>query len=111
MLQELDNKLETLRTLNYVLSELEEALEKERARLLREKYEKTDIVHGLFLYLKSREYPLDIYNSCGIDMGEWDMFKHVKIKVVYDYCYTDVMGLTKKQFKKLNKLIAESWEK
>lgn len=111
MLQELDNKLKALRTLNYVLSELEEALEKERGRLIREKYEKLDIVHGLFLYLKSMKYPLDIYDSCGIDRGEYDRFKHVKIKVVYDYDYTDVMGLTKKQFKKLNKLIAESWEK
>lgn len=111
MLKEIESKLETLRTLNYVLSELEEALEKERARLLREKYEKTDIVHGLFLYLKSMEYPLEMYDSYGIDSGEWDMFKHVKIKVVYNYGYTDVIGLTKKQFKKLNKLIAESWEK
>lgn len=110
MLQEINNKLETLRTLNYVLSELEEALEKERARLLREKYEKLDIVHGLYLYLRNREYPLDLYDCCGIDSGEWDMFKHVKIKVVYGYGYTDIMGLTKKQFKKLNKLIAESWK-
>lgn len=90
---------------------MERKLEKERNKLIKEKYEKLDIVHGLYLYLKSMRYPLDIYDSCGIDMGDWDMFKHVKIKVVYDYCYTDVMGLTKKQFKKLNKLIAESWEK
>lgn len=110
MLQEIESKLETLRTLNYVLSELEEALEKERTRLLREKYEKTDIVRGLFLYLKSMEYPLEIYDSCGIDRGEWDKFKHVEIKAVYDYGYTDIMGLTKKQFKKLNKLISESWK-
>lgn len=110
MLENINNKLETLRTLNYVLSKLEKALEKERTRLLREKYEKTDIVHGLFLYLKSMEYPLDIYDSCGIDRGEWDKFKHVKIKAVYDYGYTDIMGLTKKQFNKLNKLISESWK-
>lgn len=111
MLQEIDNKLERLRAFKGSLMEMERKLEKERNKLIKEKYEKLDIVHGLFLYLKSREYPLDIYDSCGIDMGDWDMFKHVKIKVVYNYCYTDVMGLTKKQFKKLNKLIAESWEK
>lgn len=110
MLQELDNKLETLRALTGHLMAMERKLEIKRAKLLREKYEKLDIVHGLFLYLKSRDYPLEVYNSCGIDRGEWDMFKHVKIKVVYDWDYTDVIGLTKKQFKKLNKLIAESWK-
>jgi hypothetical protein len=109
MLKEIESKLETLRNLNYVLSELEEALEKEKARLLREKYEKLDIVHGLYLYLKSMEYPLDLYDCCCGDSGEWDKFKHVEIKVVYGYGYTDVVGLTKRQFKKLNKLIKESW--
>lgn len=110
MLQELDNKLKTLRALTGHLMEMERKLEIKRAKLLKEKYEKLDIVRGLFLYLKSMKYPLEIYDSCGIDRGEYDRFKHVKIKVVYDYCYTDVIGLTKKQFKKLNKLIAESWE-
>jgi hypothetical protein len=108
MLQEIDNKLERLRAFKDSLMEMERKLEKEKAKLLREKYEKLDIVHGLYLYLKSREYPLDLYDCCGIDRGEWDMFKHVKIKVVYDYDYTDVIGLTKRQFKKLNKLIKES---
>lgn len=111
MLENINNKLETLRALTGHLMEMERKLEKERNKLIKEKYEKLDIVHGLFLYLKSMKYPLDIYDSCGIDMGEYDRFKHVKIKVVYNYGYTDVMGLTKKQFKKLNKLIAESWEK
>lgn len=110
MLQEIDNKLERLRAFKGSLMEMERKLEKERNKLIKEKYEKLDIVHGLYLYLKSMGYPLDIYDSCGIDMGDWDMFKHVKIKAVYDYCYTDVMGLTKKQFKKLNKLISESWK-
>lgn len=110
MLENINNKLETLRILTSTLMGIERKLEKERTKLLKEKYEKLDIVHGLFLYLKSMEYPLEIYDSCGIDRGEWDKFKHVEIKAVYDYGYTDIMGLTKKQFKKLNKLISESWK-
>lgn len=89
--------------------EIERKLEKERTRILKEKYEQLDIVHGLFLYLKSMGYPLEVYGSFGMDRGdEHDTFKHIKIKVVFSWGYTDVVGLTKKQFKKLNKLIEES---
>lgn len=111
MLENINNKLETLRILTSTLMGIERKLEKERTKLLKEKYEKLDIVHGLFLYLKSMEYPLEIYDCFGMDRGdEYDTFKHVKIKVVFGWGYTDVEGLTKRQFKKLNKLISESWK-
>ena len=110
MLENINKKLETLRILTSTLMGIERKLEKERTKLLKEKYEKLDIVHGLFLYLKSMDYPLDLYDHCSIDSGKRDKFKHVEIKVVYDWDYTDVVGLTKRQFKKLNKLIEESWK-
>lgn len=111
MLENINNKLETLRILTSTLMGIERKLEKERTKLLKEKYEKLDIVHGLYLYLKSMKYPLEIYDCFGMDRGdEYDTFKHVKIKVVFGWGYTDVAGLTKRQFKKLNKLISESWK-
>lgn len=102
---ELSEALYQLQKIEVTLNrQLDIVLETKRT-LLKEKYENLNIVHGLYLYLKSMEYPLDIYNSCGIDSGKWDKFKHVEIKAVYNYDYTDIIGLTKKQFRKLQNLI------
>lgn len=80
-------------------------LTEKRKSLVKEKYENLNIVHGLYLYLKHMDYPLCVYNKFGIDDGTIDTFKHVTIKVVEYYDYTDVVGLTEEQFKELEELI------
>ena len=96
-----------LLALENIIERCRNVLEIKMQYLLKQKYYKLDIVYGLYLYLKARKYPLSVYDTFGIDHGERDSFKHLKIKVCYDYDYTDIVGLTKRQFKKLQKLIED----
>ena len=60
-----------------------------------------DIVEELAVYIKLNNYPTEIYPEFGIDSGEYDNYKHIRLKIVYDYGYTDILGLTKEEFNKL----------
>ena len=52
-----------------------------------------------------------IFNSFSIDHGEYHRIGDIRLKAVYDYAYTDIVGITEEQFEKLNNLIAEQSEK
>ena len=64
-----------------------------------------DIVEELAVYIKLNNYPTEIYPVFGIDSGEYDNYKYIRLKIVYDYGYTDILGLTKEEFDKLENIL------
>ena len=66
-----------------------------------------DIVEELAVYIKLNNYPTEIYPVFGIDSGKYDSYKHIRLKIVYDYGYTDVLGLTKEEFDKLENILVQ----
>lgn len=66
-----------------------------------------DIVKEVALYIKIKGYPTDIYDVFSYESGMYDDYKEVKLKIVYSQGYTDVVGLTREEFKRLEKLLKE----
>lgn len=66
-----------------------------------------DPVKGLAEYIKFMQYPTDLYDCFSMDPGDYDDFNDVELKVVYSYDYTDVVGLSKEEFIKLQKLLQQ----
>lgn len=66
-----------------------------------------DIVEELAVYIKLNNYPTEIYSVFGIDSGEYDSYKHIRLKIVYNYGYTDILGLTKEEFDKLENILVQ----
>ena len=66
-----------------------------------------DIVKEVALYMKIKGYPTEIYDVFSYESGIYDDYKDVELKSVYSYGYTDVVGLTKEEFKRLEKLLEE----
>lgn len=66
-----------------------------------------DIVKEIALYIKIKGYPTDIYDVFSYESGVYDDYKEVELKIVYSQGYTDVVGLTKEEFKRLEKLLKE----
>ena len=64
-----------------------------------------DSVKGLAEYIKFMQYPTELYDSFSIDEGDYDDFNDVGLKVVCRYSYTDVVGLSEKEFIRLQKLL------
>ncbi len=64
-----------------------------------------DPVKGLAEYIKFMQYPTEIYNCFSTDAGDYDTFNDVVMKVQYFYEYTDVVGLSEKDFEKLRNLL------
>ena len=64
-----------------------------------------DFVKGLAEYIKFMQYPTEIYNCFSVDAGDYDTFHDVEMKVSYFYGYTDVVGLSEKDFEKLRNLL------
>ena len=66
-----------------------------------------DIVEELAAYIKLNNYPTKIYPVFSYtDDGEYDEYKNIELKVSYHYGYTDVVGLTKEEFKRLEDILA-----
>ena len=65
-----------------------------------------DTVEELAAYIKLNNYPTKIYPVFSFDGGEYDMYKNIKLKIVYEWEYTDVVGLTKEEFKRLEDILA-----
>ena len=66
-----------------------------------------DIVEELAVYIKLNNYPTEIYPVFSYtDDGEYDEYKNIELKVSYHYGYTDVVGLTKEEFKRLEDILA-----
>ena len=64
-----------------------------------------DIVKEVALYIKIKGYPTDIYDVFSYESGVYDDYKDVELKIVYSQGYTDVVGLTREEFKRLEKLL------
>lgn len=64
-----------------------------------------DIVEELALYIKINKYPTELYPVFSYESGEYDEYKSIRLKIVYDYGYTDVVGLTQQQFECLKELV------
>lgn len=80
---------------------------KELDKKVKQELSDMDLVKGLVEYIRFKEYPTEVYSVFSIDRGDRDQFRGIQLKVVYDYGYTDVVGLTKEQFEELRKLL---WE-
>lgn len=72
---------------------------------IKREFLKMPLIEGLAEYIKYQEYPTELYNSFGIDSGEHDSFGKARLKIVYDYGYTDVVGLTENEFSYLEELL------
>ena len=66
-----------------------------------------DIVKEIAVYMKIKGYPTDIYDVFSYEAGVYDDYKEVELKIVESYGYTDVVGLTREEFKRLEKLLEE----
>lgn len=96
------NKINALKTKIIDLELQIRAIEKET----KEELSKLgDLVEELALYIKLNNYPKEIYSTFSIDIGEYDNYKHIKLKVVYNYGYTDIVGLTEQEFNRLENLL------
>jgi len=77
-------------------------LEKE----LEEHFLKMDKVEGLAAYIKYKGFNIgSFYNCFGSDIGDCYRFGDIRIKVVYNYGYTDIEGLTEEEFKQFRSLL------
>ena len=66
-----------------------------------------DIVKEVALYMKIKDYPTEIYDVFSYESGVYDDYKEVELKIVYSQGYTDVVGLTREEFKRLENLLKE----
>ena len=65
-----------------------------------------NIVEELALYISTKHYPTEIYPCFGIDSGEYDSYKDISLKIVWNG-YTDVVGLSAEDFMKLQQRLME----
>ena len=65
-----------------------------------------DIVEELAIYIKLNNYPTKIFPVFSFDGGEYDIYKNIELKIVYKWEYTDVVGLTEEEFKRLEDILA-----
>lgn len=72
---------------------------------IKEELNNLPFVEGLAEYIKTQGYPTELYNCFGIDSGEYDSFGKARLKIVYNWGYTDVVGLTEEEFEQLKNLL------
>ena len=66
-----------------------------------------DIVKEVALYIKIKGYPTEIYLIYNSNFEIYDSYKDVELKIMKSYGYTDIVGLTREEFKRLEKLLKE----
>ena len=94
---------ELIKELQNIQSEIELLEDKIKERLS----SINDIVKEVALYIKIKGYPTDIYDVFSYESGVYDDYKDVELKIVYSQGYTDVVGLTREEFKRLENLLKE----
>ena len=94
---------ELIKELQGIQSEIEHLEDKIKEKLS----SINDIVKEVALYMKIKDYPTEIYPVFSYESGVYDDYKDVELKIVYSQGYTDVVGLTKEEFKRLEKLLKE----
>lgn len=95
-----------IQTLNDAISNMQKEIENKKD-LLKEEFLKLGRVKGLAEYIRYMGYPRELYSSWGSDPGEYDKFGDIRIKIVYYYGYTDVVGLTDEEFSQLSSLLED----
>ena len=94
---------ELIKELQGIQSEIEHLEDKIKEKLS----SINDIVKEVALYIKIKGYPTEIYDVFSYESGVYDDYKDVELKIVYSQGYTDVVGLTREEFKRLEKLLKE----
>ena len=94
---------ELIKELQGIQSEIEHLEDKIKERLS----SINDIVKEIALYIKIKDYPTEIYDVFSYESGVYDDYKDVELKIVYSQGYTDVVGLTREEFKRLENLLKE----
>ena len=69
-----------------------------------------DKVKEIALYMTIKGYPTEIYDVFSYESGVYDNYKDVELKIVYSQGYTDVVGLTREEFKRLEILLTKDAE-
>ena len=93
---------ELIKELQGIQSEIEHLEDKIKEKLS----SINDIVKEVALYIKIKGYPTDIYPVFSYESGEYDKYKNIELKIVWEWGYTDVVGLTKEEFKRLEDILA-----
>ena len=94
---------ELIKELQNIQSEIESLEDKIKEKLS----SINDIVKEVALYIKIKGYPTDIYPVFSYESGVYDDYKDIELKIVDSIGYTDVVGLTKEEFKRLENLLKE----
>lgn len=101
------NTTEKLDKLYEEKQKLEREIYESETHFKKELLEKKSLVDGFLEYMRFKGYPDEVYSEFGIDSGIRDSFGKVQIKVVYNYGYTDIVGLSDEEWKlfveKINK--------
>lgn len=95
-----------LLSLKKEISNLELQIKTLQDKMQKELSQFGDIVEELAAYIKLNEYPTDIYPVFNYESGEYDKYKNIELKIVWEWGYTDVVGLTKEEFKRLEDILA-----
>ena len=85
--------------LNLQITTLQEEIKEELSHI-------EDTVEELAIYIKLNNYPTKIFPVFSFDEGEYDIYKNIELKIVYKWEYTDVVGLTEEEFKRLEDILA-----
>ena len=92
---------ELIKELQGIQSEIEHLEDKIKEKLS----SINDIVKEVALYIKIKGYPTEIYDVFSYESGIYDDYKDVELKIVYSQGYTDIVGLTREEFKRLENLL------
>ena len=98
--------INNISSLQKEISNLELQIETLQDKMQKELSQIGDIVEELAAYIKLNEYPTDIYPVFSYESGEYDKYKNIELKIVWEWGYTDVVGLTKEEFKRLEDILA-----
>lgn len=95
-----------LLSLKKEISNLELQIKAKKDEINKELSQIGDIVKELAEYIKLNNYPTEIYPVFSFEGGEYDKYKNIELKIVDEWGYTDVVGLTKEEFKRLEDILA-----
>ena len=98
--------MNNISSLQKEISNLELQIKTKRDKINKELSQIGDIVEELAAYIKLNEYPTDIYPVFSYESGEYDKYKNIELKIVWEWGYTDVVGLKKEEFKRLEDILA-----
>ena len=100
-----EKTMNNISSLQKEISNLELQIKTKRDEINKELSQIGDIVEELAAYIKLNEYPTDIYPVFSYESGVYDDYNDIELKIVDSVGYTDVVGLTKEEFKRLEKLL------